>query len=144
MAYFFLLVYGVSFGHQIIPHHHHEAIANHEHLAVNQHNHCHSEKESHNHVEHNDHFDDGIIDYLGCVLGGHEHNPSSECELLLGLTDQKSNTKTQNSTVDNIVNSVTIVAVNLLPKKEDNNFTNVEIPLNTLAENKAKRGPPMA
>ena len=89
LSYVLLLVYGVSFGHQLIPHHHHEINTqlNHHHSGV--HNHCIDDKETHQHVEHGDHFDEGVIDLLACILGEHEHNPEGDGETVQVPNDSK-------------------------------------------------------
>jgi hypothetical protein len=143
-AYFLLLVYSVSFGHQIIPHHHHEASDEHNHHLVGTHDHCVAEEETHNHVAHNDHFDEGFIDYLGCVLGNHEHNSSTECEFFELVSDQKNNTKTSNTSK---VFDLTLVgfAGDLPPVSSGNCFHNqLSFNEDLLAQNRAMRGPPQA
>ncbi len=87
-SYFLLFVYSISFGHQIIPHHHHTESENHENEHVEAH-HCVAESEAHDHVAHENHFHEGLLDYIGCILGGHEHNPATECELVQVVQDQK-------------------------------------------------------
>lgn len=141
-AYFLLLVYSVSFGHQIIPHHHHEITDDHEHLAAEKHEHCIAEEATHNHVAHEDHFDEGIFDYLACVLGNHEHNSTSECEFLEVTSDQKNNGNTAKKATDFGVEqanfNVDILQAQTPIRKHSYCIANNEL----LAENKAKRGPP--
>ncbi len=141
-AYFLLLVYSVSFGHQIIPHHHHENSENHSHHLEGAHDHCVTEEETHNHVAHEDHFDEGLIDYLGCVLGSHEHNSATEYEFIEG--DQKNRENTTNS--DQFI-AVLTTNSNLNIERLNLQFQGDYQPSSNndpLSENRAKRGPPQA
>lgn len=72
IAFLFLWVYGVAFGHQLIPHTHLDQIQ-----AYNQ-NHCVDEVASHDHVSHDEHFDEGWIGYLSCLLSNHNNHSSSQ------------------------------------------------------------------
>jgi len=137
-----LLIYAVSFGHQIIPHHHHAINSNHNHTNANTHNHCITEKDSHSHVAHNDHFDEGVIDYLACVLGNHEDHPKDECVVLNTPNDQKNNAKNPTNLKEGLFFSVNQLAayktetILIFPLY----FSN--LCLNLVAQKKAKRGPP--
>jgi hypothetical protein len=144
-AYFLLLVYSVSFGHQIIPHHHHdEASDEHNHQLVGTHDHCVAEEKTHNHVAHEDHFDDGIFDYIACVLGNHEHNSSSECEFLEVSTDQKNNVNTSKKAADFGVEQASFSIALLQSQTPTCSVEQVIVNKDLLAENKAERGPPQA
>jgi hypothetical protein len=143
-AYFLLLVYSVSFAHQIIPHHHHENNDEHEHHLVEIHDHCVAEEVTHNHVAHEDHFDEGLIDYLACVLGNHEHNSATECEFLEASNAQKKTGKSSKVAASN-----TLIAFNndvhfeLVDSKTESHLE-ISFPKDPLSENRGKRGPPQA
>lgn len=143
-AYFLLLVYSVSFGHQIIPHHHHEISDEHNHHLVSTHDHCLAEKERHDHVAHDNHFDEGLIDYLGCVLGNHEHNPSTGCEFFELASDQKNNSITSDQS--QIFDLALIGYKSNLPPVFSAICCHYRIlyNVNLLAQNCAKRGPPQS
>ncbi|MFT5818818.1 MAG: hypothetical protein ACI8ZM_000039 [Crocinitomix sp.] len=141
-AYFLLLVYSVSFGHQIIPHHHHQNSEYHNPDLVGTHDHCVAEEETHNHVAHEDHFDEGIFDYLACVLGSHEHNSPTDCELIEVSNDQKNNGKTSNKAADFGIDHASLYG-DILQSQTPTRILSLCIAnKDPLAENKAKRGPP--
>lgn len=134
----------MSFGHQIIPHHHHQVDEDHNHHLVGAHNHCVTEAETHNHVAHEDHFDEGLIDYLACVLGNHEHNSSSECEFIEVSTDQKNNGNTANTAAGFGVEQTSFYG-DVLQSQSPIRIRSFCIAYkDPLAENRAKRGPPQA
>lgn len=75
---FLLLVYSLGFAHNLIPHCHdvNEAFADHSELG--HHHHEHSEihdhdGENHEHVAHGSHVDEGLYDFLVCILFEMEH-----------------------------------------------------------------------
>lgn len=37
--------------------------------------HCVSEKETHSHIAHNEHFNEGIWEYIGCLIAHDKHSP---------------------------------------------------------------------
>lgn len=99
LSVFTLFAYFLSLGHSLIPHHHHNAETPHHHHHSDEHADEH-DTHDHDHVAHENHFDDGIIDYLACVLGEHEHQDSN-CDLVKENREQK-----QNENQDNAVKSV--------------------------------------
>mgnify|MGYP000650090300 CR=1 FL=1 len=139
-SYFLLLVYGVSFGHQIIPHHHHEENQDHQ---SESHKHCAVEVETHSHVAHDDHFDEGFIDYLACVFGNHEHNPSRECEIVEGPNDQKNNAKYNPSGLETGSYYSSQTGGEYLIARNTSGFLYIETRQNLIADLLAKRGPPV-
>ena len=79
-----MLAYSVGLAHNLVPHHHDhlpaEGHAQHDHSSHQHHHHEHQDHEGHEHVEHSDHFDDGLWDFIVCVLSetelpesGHHH-----------------------------------------------------------------------
>lgn len=64
LAGLLLMVYAISFGHSVIPQHHHLN----EHGEHVEDTHCESETPDHQHISHDDHFDEGILDFLGCLI----------------------------------------------------------------------------
>ena len=82
-----ILSYTVGFAHNFIPHcsdvhtgeNHSKVEHNHEHHNHDGHD---SLIKDHSHVEHGDHFDEGLIDYLVCLLEGvqhHDHSCDAQC-----------------------------------------------------------------
>ena len=82
-----ILSYTVGFAHNFIPHcsdvhtgeNHSKVEHNHEHHSHDGHD---SLIKDHSHVEHGDHFDEGLIDYLVCLLEGvqhHDHSCDAQC-----------------------------------------------------------------
>ncbi|MFD1551566.1 hypothetical protein DNU06_03325 [Putridiphycobacter roseus] len=69
-SFFFLLVYSVSFGHAIIP--------SHKHLnsdGTHPPTHCETESDKdHDHIVHDNHVDEGIVDFLGCLIENLHNN----------------------------------------------------------------------
>jgi hypothetical protein len=86
-----LFAYSLGFAHELIPHCHHnegvavlgEESATHSHEHEHEHHHHdqsqESEEHEHDHVQHQDHFDDGLMDFIICVLTAAEH-PSSDAD----------------------------------------------------------------
>lgn len=79
-SYFLLVAYALVFGHQIIPHHHHDQNNYHTQHVNGEMDHCVSEKETHHHIAHKNHFDEGIIGYISCLVGQGEQLPQTECQ----------------------------------------------------------------
>jgi hypothetical protein len=140
-AYFLLLVYGVSFGHQILPHHHHDIDEAHNHHHIGIHDHCVAEKETHVHVAQENHFDEGIMDYLACILSNHKHNPTTECELIVGVNDQKNTSSKTNKIGDSCSNQPVEKTIGLHQTKLVNSLPHGNR-INTIVFQKGKRGPP--
>jgi len=141
-AYFLLFVYSVTFGHQVLPHHHHDNSGDNQHQNTEEHNHCLDDEKTHNHVAHDDHFDEGLIDYFACVLGSHEHNSTTECKVVESVRDQ--NYKTTNAVANYEETSIgfdlgLVYANSLTLYHYQLNLKN-----NHLANAKSKRGPPQA
>lgn len=146
LTYLLLLVYGVSFGHQVLPHHHHEIDEHHNHHSVGTHDHCIDEKETHghDHVAHEDHFDEGVIDFLACILGNHEHTPAGDCELTDAPNQQKNTVKDQEKTTATLVeNPCVLEFISLEPQTEKSLFRS-NFRSHFLAESISLRGPPMS
>ena len=133
-AYFLLFVYSLAFGHQILPHHHHEDSSDH--------NHCVTEKEAHNHVAHEDHFDEGLLDYLACVLGSHEHNSTKEYAVFELVRNQKNKGKTTQTVAEDELR-VSVFNRDLTTSNPPIFYhSQHDFKTTLLANNKAKRGPP--
>ncbi|MBD78784.1 MAG: hypothetical protein CL840_07680 [Crocinitomicaceae bacterium] len=77
-----LLVYTTGFAHNLIPHcHQHENNPDahvHGHMHVDSHSHEHAD---HHHVDHGDHIDEGIYDYLYCVLSEMKHHDHDDAHI---------------------------------------------------------------
>jgi len=101
-SYFILAAYAVVFGYQIIPHHHHDLNAYHNHHSSGLMDHCVTEKETHQHIAHDQHFDEGIWDYIGCLIGHQEHQPLEGCRLEQVIDKRLSDTQ-HDKNVDFIV-----------------------------------------
>ena len=80
-----LLTYSLGFAHNLIPHCHNsestEHIVEHDgHHHSHQHNTIEHSNSDHEHIAHKGHLDEGIYDYLVCLI--HEtETPESECEI---------------------------------------------------------------
>lgn len=110
-TYILLWVYALSFGHQIIPHHHYDK-EDHIYLTGAD-NH---KAEGHNHVQHENHFDEGFINYLACILAHHSHNPATECEYADGFGNHK-----KGFVSDNLLAAISIRAFVLEPLLPEQN-----------------------
>ena len=87
LAGLLLMVYTISFGHSVIPQHHH-INANGEHVEEM---HCDSDEDSHQHIQHDNHLDEGIWDFLGCLIENlHQELPSDHhsCEAISIATEK--------------------------------------------------------
>ena len=80
ISLFLLLVYSISFAHDLIPHCHFDKMS--EHIVAEQgeshHHHEHhtheaDEETDHEHITHQNHLDDGLLDYVICLLSELEH-----------------------------------------------------------------------
>ena len=91
-----ILSYSIGFAHNLIPHctdFHSDG----EHSESAHHNHSHHThddgnfvEENHDHVEHDDHFDDGYLDYLICLIDNLDHsNGSCNLECYTPLVEYK-------------------------------------------------------
>lgn len=137
---FFLLVYSVSFGHAIIPSHHHSN-SDGTHPPV----HCETEKdEDHSHIVHDNHLDEGIFDFLGCLIENlHDNLPEDHhtCHETYTLTHQKVNKTSHTSQViDTPIQSLVVqltLTKNLVSTAVNLWVEEVTSPLPQL------RGPPM-
>lgn len=81
LASFLLMVYAISFGHSVIPQHHH-LNENGEHIEAV---HCDAAHTSHSHIAHDNHVDEGIWDFLGCLIENlHQELPADHhsCEMV--------------------------------------------------------------
>lgn len=86
LAFLFLMIYFMGFSHGVIPHcqsknaadeiggnhHHHE---HHEHSVA-------EEENSDDHVVHNDHLDNGVYDFIICLISDLEHE-DNDCNMHL-------------------------------------------------------------
>ncbi|MCO4806301.1 MAG: hypothetical protein KC456_06885 [Flavobacteriales bacterium] len=76
------MCYGIGFAHSAIPHCHHDTalakLEHNHHANVEHHNHEH-DHDDHHHVEHNDHLDEGLLDFVICLLTEVEH-PDSDID----------------------------------------------------------------
>jgi len=59
-----LLIYSISFGHTLVPEHSHGLNPH----SSDKESHCVDHHDDHSHIAHNNHFDDGLLDYLGCLV----------------------------------------------------------------------------
>ena len=76
-----LLTYSFGFAHNLVPHCSDFSTENHNNTH-NHHSHTSGEEQNaeHNHITHNNHFDEGVYDYLVCLV--HEtETPESECSV---------------------------------------------------------------
>jgi hypothetical protein len=78
-----LFAYSLGFAHELLPHcHHSDGVAvlgteNSEHSHQHNHQHDHADVDSdHEHVAHADHFDDGLMDFILCLLAESNHSSS--------------------------------------------------------------------
>ena len=94
-SYVLLVAYAIVFGHQVIPHHHRDLNVFHNHHHNGLMDHCVSEKETHSHIAYNEHFDEGIWDYIGCLIAHDKHSPVED-EYKEHLLDDRFS-KTQNA-----------------------------------------------
>lgn len=80
LAFFFLALYSLGFGHGVVPHcdNRDDQIENHHHHEHHEHNN--EEPVDDGHVVHDDHFDEGIYDYIICLVSDLEHN-DSDCNM---------------------------------------------------------------
>lgn len=70
---FLLFTYLIGFTHNVIPHCHHNADANHTHLEHHEHHTGSHDQGNDRHVSHNDHLDEGVLDFIICLLSETEH-----------------------------------------------------------------------
>lgn len=78
ISLFLLLTYSIGFAHNLAPHCGDFSGD----MEIHTHQHCDKSEtiSNHNHVDHNDHYDDGIFDYLACLI--HEtENHETECAI---------------------------------------------------------------
>jgi len=96
-----LLAYSIGLAHDLIPHCHHcegDGTLATEHAEEHHHHHEHhvhehGEPVDHEHIEHADHLDEGLLDFIICILDETEH-PSSEgneCYYAPAITNDISN-----------------------------------------------------
>ena len=81
LSVFLLTVYFISFGHNVIPHHHHSEFEENCQYSSAKKTDCHEQESEHAHFNHNNHLDEGILAFLSCLLSSVEHH--SDCEVAL-------------------------------------------------------------
>lgn len=138
-AYILLWVYAISFGHQVLPHHHHDTGADHHTHITGADKH---DAEDHNHVPHENHFDEGFIDYLACILASHQHNPATECEYANSIRDQKTGSNVDYRLVA-VSTCFSVVEPLVLEKAEWKPNVNLKLLQNPCFCQIETRGPPL-
>lgn len=97
LSVFLLLTYFVGIGHEFLPHSHADEVGSHqakvEHGVDHGHHHSHhhhddGDHEDHSHVVHQDHFDDGLLDLLICILSETDHTDADEHYVLPSEANQ--------------------------------------------------------
>ncbi|MFK8038748.1 MAG: hypothetical protein AB8B74_10695 [Crocinitomicaceae bacterium] len=141
MAVFLLMVYTISFGHSIIPQHHH-LDANGEHSEAM---HCESDENDHEHISHDDHFDEGIWDFLGCLIENlHQELPADHhsCETI-SLLSQK--VKTDRVTIQKVIDLPIENGISANLKADGLNYTNPLLSVTFFDSSTfSRRGPPQS
>ena len=140
--FFLLFVYSISFGHQVISHHHHDN-EGHNHNNLKEHHHCLKDNTKHQHVAHKDHFDEGIFDFIACVLGNHSHESHENCYDNYVLNDQKTGKSSYKKEFKNICFLVQN-NLDIIIDTRVNSFVSINFESNALNKEKSKRGPPIA
>jgi len=125
----------MSLGHSFIPHHHHEKDVDHHH-----HHEGHSDDVNHHHVKHGDHFDEGLIDYLACIFGEHQHS-ETPCDFSENYTSQKQ-TNSQNILVIFVLEKELSSAINSISKSSVSLRFIEDSRQNLFINKSGKRGPP--
>ncbi|WP_157454116.1 hypothetical protein [Crocinitomix catalasitica] len=72
------MTYFVSFGHNIIPHHHHVESEENCQYEMTKISACSADNSEHDHISHDNHIDEGLMEYLSCLLSNVDHNTSCE------------------------------------------------------------------
>lgn len=141
-SYCLLLVYALVFGHQVVPHHHHDLNNFHNHHASGELDHCISEKETHQHISHQEHFDEGILDYIACLIGQAEHNPLTDCECEV-VFDNRFSTDQNTKTVSHDTLLSGVYATEVLADSQRVNSPDFEVEVSEKRiEHGINRGPP--
>ena len=80
ISLFLMFAYAIGFTHNVIPHCHHQAADNqHEHTEHHQHLSAGDDHNNEGHVAHNEHLDEGVMDFIICLLSETEHpSPSGD------------------------------------------------------------------
>lgn len=139
LAGFLLMVYGISFGHSIVPQHHHTGESG-EHVEEI---HCESDTIDHQHISHDDHFDEGFWDFLGCLIENlHQELPADHhsCETI-SIVSQK--VKTDRIAVQQIVDLPNEIAISVCFEKNLINYKNPALSSYFVEDSPfSRRGPP--
>jgi hypothetical protein len=76
LASFFLMIYFISFGHSIIPHHHHSKFETDCQYTKSKSADCYHTEGAQEHFAHQDHEDEGLLDFLSCLLSTMDNEAS--------------------------------------------------------------------
>lgn len=142
-----LLTYSFGFAHNLVPHCNDSFEENHNHTPNHNH-HFHSEGEEleteHYDIAHNDHFDEGVSDFLVCLVHESE-TPDEECSIEHCFTVNFNEFSLKDfSKIQTAILFSTVLDLTVAYKLDSNYFEVVEeIHSTPLIENSPHRGPPI-
>lgn len=141
-----LLTYSFGFAHNLVPHCNDSGEENHNHTPSHNH-HQHAEGEEldsdHSDITHNDHFDEGITDFITCLVNESE-SPEEECSVEHCFTFSINNFSLKD--ISKIQTTIVLFAV-FQPIVQDESiaYSSTDVEINYLSpplEDSPHRGPP--
>lgn len=149
IAFIMLLTYTVSFAHDIIPHNHSESpvlngVEYSEHTTQS-HYHVSGQNSENNHsVQHSDHLDNGLFDYVVCLLESVHHGVTNDHDVTISQSDSFQIVQTNCISLTSI-NSFTTNVFNYSLKESIANsyFNQQSIPAEIYLDCSVLRGPPV-
>ncbi|PCJ23903.1 MAG: hypothetical protein COA97_10715 [Flavobacteriales bacterium] len=141
-----LLTYSFGFAHNLVPHC--GEIIPHEAHAPSHEHHQHSEGEKqltkHSHVTHNNHFDEGVYDYLVCLVNETDDS-DTECSIEHCFTFSSNNFSLKK--INKIQTAIVLFAVfQPTVQNESIAYSSTDLEINYLSpplEDSPHRGPPI-
>jgi hypothetical protein len=141
-----LLTYSFGFAHNLVPHcnddtPHETAISDHHH---HQHSDEQQENIEHNHINHDSHFDEGIIDFITCLVHESE-SPEEQCSIEHCFTFSSNNFSLKD--INKIQTAIVLFAVSQpIVQNESIAYSSTDFEINYLSpplEDSPHRGPPI-